>query len=59
MERPSTITPGPTTPNHWTPLGRGGAGISATVHGARPERASGAVDAIGEVIGRPIWAPDD
>jgi hypothetical protein len=42
IERPRTMTPGPTTPTHATPLGIGGAGNSAIAHGASPDLASGA-----------------
>ena len=43
IEAPSTMTPGPTTPIHARPLGRGGSGSSARDHGSRPDLDSGAV----------------
>ena len=40
MDKPSTMTPGPTTPIHWSPRGSGGSGRSAGFQAGRPERAS-------------------
>jgi hypothetical protein len=40
MDSPSTMTPGPTAPNHPSPVGRGGIGSSACTNGASPERVS-------------------
>src|SRR5688572_23657286 len=42
IDAPSTITPGPTTVSQPSPLGDGGTGSSARVHGSSPDRASGA-----------------
>jgi hypothetical protein len=38
------MTPGPTTAIHPSPLGIGGAGISARIQGSKPERASEAME---------------
>src|SRR5688572_7101159 len=43
IDAPRTMTPGPTTPIHWRPFGRGGSGSSACFQGSNPDRDSGAV----------------
>src|SRR5262245_57322318 len=40
IDKPSTMTPGPTTDIQPSPFGTGGAGRSAGTHGSRPERDS-------------------